>query len=323
MHRPVVVLDPGGYRNDPADHLHNFVSRDGTPPAELRAIAREQLVPYETVQVRDVGATEVVPDGDGFVVHLADGPDGPQEPLRTRRVLLATGLRDTLPPHPGLAELFGSVVAHCPYCHGHEFSGQHVAVLGSGPHVARVAMLVGRIASRITVLADGGELDPASREVLERAGVGVRPEKVLGVCRSAVGARVELDGGPAEEVGGLFVAPTFAQAAPFAEQLGLDLLPSGCVEVGFMGQHQPSRRVRRRRHGAPGVLPRPAGLGAHRRGVRAGGRDRRRPRPDGARQRPPVAGVGLRVGRASAPPPRRAGRARGRGRRRRRRRSAR
>ena len=236
MHRPVVVLDPGGYRNDPADHLHNFVSRDGTPPAELRAIAREQLVPYGTVQVRSLGATEVVPDGDGFVVHLADGPDGPQEPLRTRRVLLATGLRDTLPPHPGLTELFGSVVAHCPYCHGHEFSGQHVAVLGSGPHVARVALLVGRIASRITVLADGGELDEASRGVLDRAGVTVRPEPVLGVCRSAVGARVELDGGPAEEVGGLFVAPTFAQAAPFAEQLGLRVLASGCVEVGIMGQ---------------------------------------------------------------------------------------
>ena len=29
---------------------------------------------------------------------------------------------------------------------------------------------------------------------------------------------------------------TFAQRAPFAEQLGLRLLPSGCVEVDVMGR---------------------------------------------------------------------------------------
>jgi thioredoxin reductase len=156
--------------------------------------------------------------------------------VRSRRLLLATGLRDTLPPHPGVAELFGSVVAHCPYCHGHEFAGMHVGVLGSGPHAARVAMLVGRIASRVTVFADGGQLDDAGLAMLERAGVPVRPEEVLGVCRSAVGARVDLEGAAPEEVGGLFVAPTFAQAAPFAEQLGLTTLPSGCVQVDQMGR---------------------------------------------------------------------------------------
>jgi thioredoxin reductase len=231
MHRRVLVLDPGGYRNDPAHHLHNFLSRDGTAPAELRAVAREQLAEYGTVEVRDVGAAEVATDGEGFVVRPAGG-----DPVSSRRLLLATGVRDVLPDVPGLAELFGSVAAHCPYCHGHEFSGQHVGVLGSGPHVARVAMLVSRIASRTTVLADGGELDEATRDVLARAGVTVRPERVLGVCPSAVGARVDLESGPVEEVGGLFVAPAFAQAAPFAEQLGLDLLPSGCVEVGTMGQ---------------------------------------------------------------------------------------
>jgi len=232
MHRPVLLLDGGSYRNDPADHLHNFVSRDGTPPAELRAVARRELEAYETVEVRDGVVATIATDGDGFVVVPADGSG----PLRSRRLLLATGLRDTLPDVPGLEGLFGSVVAHCPYCHGHEFSGRHVGVLGAGPHAARVAMMVRRIASRITVFADGDELDDVSRDVVERAGVAVRPEKVLGLCRSSVGARVELEGGLHEEVGGLFVAPSFAQAAPFAAQLGLALLPSGAVEVDLFGR---------------------------------------------------------------------------------------
>jgi len=49
--------------------------------------------------------------------------------------VLATGVRDTLPDKPGLAELFGTVAAHCPFCHGHEFAGQHVALGARRLHI--------------------------------------------------------------------------------------------------------------------------------------------------------------------------------------------
>jgi thioredoxin reductase len=233
MHRRALLLDSGEYRNAPAEHMHNFVTHDGTPPAEFRAAARADLAAYATVTVRDAAATAVVPDGDGgFRVELADGA----APVATRTVVLATGLRDTLPAIPGLEPLFGTVAAVCPYCHGHELSGKHVAVLGSGPHVTRVAFLLERIASRLTVLADGGDLDPGIRAQLDDAGVAVRPEPVKELSRSAAGATVSFADGPDEEVGGVFVAAEFAQRAPFAEQLGLNLLPSGAVEIDAMGR---------------------------------------------------------------------------------------
>ena len=40
-------------------------------------------------------------------------------------------MRDVLPDVPGLAELWGSVVAHGPFCHGHEFAGGTVVVQGA------------------------------------------------------------------------------------------------------------------------------------------------------------------------------------------------
>lgn len=231
MHRTVLLLDSGEYRNAAAGHLHNFVTHDGMPPDEFRAAGRVGLQAYDTVQVRDTRATEVSPHGDGWQVSLS-GTDV----VHARRVLLATGLRDTLPDKPGLADLWGDVVAHCPYCHGHEFSGRHVAILGTGPHVARVGALIERIASRITVLADGGELDEATSKQLADAGIGIRAEPVTEVRRSGSGASVAFERGPAEEVGGLFVTTVLAQSAPFAEQLGLDLLPSGCVRVDEFGR---------------------------------------------------------------------------------------
>ena len=231
MHRSVLMLDSGDYRNAAAGEMHNFVTRDGTPPAEFRAAGQAELRAYDTVEARNVRATEVTPDGERWRVVL-DGADA----VGARKIILATGLRDTLPDKPGLAEMWGDVVAHCPYCHGHEFSGQHVAILGSTPQVAKLASLVSRIASRITVLTDGGELDIATRKQLADAGVDVRDESVTGVRRSSAGATVVFRGAQEEEVGGLFVTTELSQTAPFAEQLRLEMLPSGCVRIDELGR---------------------------------------------------------------------------------------
>jgi len=224
VHRKVLMVDSGAYRNDPAAHMHNVVTHDGTPPSEFRAAARKDLAAYDTVTVRDDAVTLVAAAGDGFRVELGS------EVVLARGLVLATGLTDTLPDKPGLAELFGSVVAHCPFCHGHEFAGGHVGILGvaGGGHLPG---LVGPIASRVTVFTDGAPLDVELPD-----GVAVRTEPVTGVCPSAVGARVSFGSGPSEEVAGLFVSTTLAQRAPFAEQLGLELNPSGCVRVDAFGR---------------------------------------------------------------------------------------
>ncbi len=206
VHRRTLLLDAGSYRNDPAHHMHNFLGHDGTPPAELRAAARRDLAAYDTVTVRDAAAASVGRDGAGFRVVLGD------EEVTTRGLVLATGMRDTLPGVPGLAELFGDVVAHCPFCHGHELAGTRVAVLGDPGHLAG---LMGPVAASVE---------------------GVDPERVVRLERADDGLRVVLDDGSVEEYGGMFVSTALSQAAPFAEQLGLAIVPSGCVEVGAMGR---------------------------------------------------------------------------------------
>lgn len=232
VHRRVLMVDSGRYRNDPAGHMHNVVTHDGAPPGAFRAAARADLAAYDTVDIREQAVTSVSHDAGIVTVRFGDGADG--EAVTSRGLVLATGVRDTLPDKPGLAELFGSVVAHCPYCHGHEFAGQHVGILGVAG-AAHLPRILGPVASRITVLTDGAQLG-ADVEAALPSGVSVRTEPVTGVCPSPVGARVAFAEGPDEEVAGLYVSTTIAQAAPFAEQLGLATLPSGCVEVDVMGR---------------------------------------------------------------------------------------
>src|SRR5438034_1389272 len=55
--RRVLVCDTGRPRNATAGALHGFLSRDGTAPLDLLRMAREQMRPYETVELRDIEVT--------------------------------------------------------------------------------------------------------------------------------------------------------------------------------------------------------------------------------------------------------------------------
>ncbi|KRV48525.1 thioredoxin reductase [Wenjunlia vitaminophila] len=131
--RRVAVVDSGAPRNAPAAHMHGFVSRDGTPPAELLAVGRAEVSGYGAELLR-ARVAEVRP---GFYVRLADGRE-----LKARRVLVATGLRDELPEIPGVRERWGKDVLHCPYCHGYEVRDQPIGVLGTHPHSVHQALLL-------------------------------------------------------------------------------------------------------------------------------------------------------------------------------------
>lgn len=229
VHRDAVLVDAGEGRNAPAPHVHNLVTRDGTPPGEFRRIAREELRSYPTVEVLDGRVARISPltatggesEVTAYLVELEDGTL-----LRARGIILATGVRDELPDVPGLQDLWGDLAAHCPFCHGHEFAGRRVAILGAGP-AAHLARMLRPVVDEVVVLTDGQEApDDLPRFIDE-----VVTEKVEAVERNGDGVRVRLSSGETLQAAGLFLPTTLRQAAPFAEQLGLGLNSSGCARV--------------------------------------------------------------------------------------------
>lgn len=209
MHRTVALLDSGQYRNDSVRHAHNVATHDGSSPDELRRLAREDVSRYATVETHEATVTEVREEGEAFVAETADGT------FEARVLVLATGMTDELPDVPGLAAAWGAEVANCPFCHGHEFADRPIGLLGDGPHIGELAAMLAPIGSEVVTF---GHDDLAK---VERTGNGL-------LVHRATGDPVEL--------AGLFLHPSTAQAAPFAEQLGLELLPSGCVLVDALGR---------------------------------------------------------------------------------------
>src|SRR5688572_15444834 len=82
----VLLCDAGPRRNAAAEQVHNFVTQDGTTPAEFRRVARRQLASYANVETRDVAVEEISGERGAFVVRLASGN------VEARRILLCTGM---------------------------------------------------------------------------------------------------------------------------------------------------------------------------------------------------------------------------------------
>ena len=169
--RSVAVIDDGHPRNAPARRLRNFLAVQDESPGQFLGRAREGLAQYDVRLIQD-RVESARARGDGVELTAASGRS-----WRARALLLATGLREELPPVPGVAELWGTDVVACPHCHGWEARGEHLALIGLPAAPARTAqraLLVSRWTDRLTLYANGTELTPQQRAALAAAGVEAR-----------------------------------------------------------------------------------------------------------------------------------------------------
>src|SRR6201996_2180951 len=173
--RTGLVIDAGDPRNAPSGHVHNFLTQDGTPPAELYEKGRRELAGYGG-QVTGARARSISRDNDRFRIDLGT------RLVEARRLLIATGARDELPAVPGLAGRWGRDVLHCPYCHGWEVRGQRVGVLSTGPAAVHQALLFRQLTDQVTVLAHRGpELTAGQRSQFADLGITVADGAVVAV----------------------------------------------------------------------------------------------------------------------------------------------
>lgn len=231
--RSVLLVDSGSYRNEPAEEMHMFLSRDGFPPAELRRLGREELAHYPTVEIREDLVLTVTGAADDFTVELAGGSSE-----HARRLLLASGHADVLPEVEGVAERFGRGVYHCPFCHGFETAGKPLAVLGGDFSHAMLALYVADRFSDDVVLCANGPLEVSAElhTALKERGIEVREEPVSLVAGGPDALTVHFGSGSSLERGAIYHRPVSHQRSDLAAAVGCELLPDGCVRVNPMQQ---------------------------------------------------------------------------------------
>src|SRR5918997_2353617 len=69
--RSVLVCDSGEHRNLRSTGVHNYLTRDGTVPAEFLRLARNDLGRFPSVEMREVEVLDETRSPDGFRVVCA------------------------------------------------------------------------------------------------------------------------------------------------------------------------------------------------------------------------------------------------------------
>lgn len=141
LQRPTLVYDSGLYRNSQSPIAHTIFGNEGIDPAAYRQKARSEIQKgYEWTKFVDGKIVKLVKSEGGF-----EAEDEKGSKVLAKRVILATGVRDILPPISGerhdpspfyyiadlsgLQEAWGRRAIHCIFCHGTETRGQSFGFL--------------------------------------------------------------------------------------------------------------------------------------------------------------------------------------------------
>lgn len=221
--RRTIVVDANEQSNRAAPVIGGLLGYDQRAPSELYAAGREELSAYPSVEYRRAYVSSGRRVEGGFELHLDDGSS-----VFARRVLLATGMRYSPPELPGAADLWGTSVFQCPFCHGWEMRDKRLAALAAGEQAVHAAVMLRGWSDDVVLVTDGRpELSAADERILGSAGVTVDHRRIV----ELIG-----EGGQLTEIAfvdgtrlardGLLVEAPLQQRSSLAEQLEVWCTPA-------------------------------------------------------------------------------------------------
>ncbi|HET9236868.1 MAG TPA: NAD(P)/FAD-dependent oxidoreductase [Oligoflexus sp.] len=172
--RRVLLCDAHQTRNWDSKKLHGFLALDGLNLRDLVSRGREQLAALGTVTFWD---DEIV-DGrrwqNEFEIVTRGGRNA-----SSRKLLLATGVMDELPPLAGADACLGKSVFQSPYCDGWETREKPLAIFGRGARAFTMARALYTWSRDLVICTDGPSgLLMKQRKQLENRDIAVHEELI-------------------------------------------------------------------------------------------------------------------------------------------------
>ncbi|MGO4346639.1 NAD(P)/FAD-dependent oxidoreductase [Paenibacillus sp. MCAF9] len=222
--RVVIVFDHNKPRNAVTHESHGFITRDGIEPRELRRLAHADIAQYPSVTIKPDKVTEVQRSEMGFHLMTSNGVI-----YHARTLILAAGLKESLPAIPGIRDFYGRSLFSCPYCDGWELRDQPLVVISEGSNIFNLAKTVFNWSRNVVVCTNGmNSLSSQQIGQLGQRGIQVTQQKIKALHgeNGRLHRIVFANNTEIERTGG-FVTPSWGQAAHFGEALGCAMTQAG------------------------------------------------------------------------------------------------
>lgn len=171
--KTTLVIDNDNARNKVTQTSHEFLTQDGVTPEELREKAQADVDKYEDVtRVQDT-VEKITKEDNTFIVKTKN------ETYKAKKVMLCTGLRETLPNIKGVKEIYGKSAFYCPWCDGYELRDKSLLVDVSPELVMHMAKLVNNWTNDLVISShDFSELTEDDKSFLKKKNIKLIESKV-------------------------------------------------------------------------------------------------------------------------------------------------
>ncbi|KAL0929817.1 thioredoxin reductase-like protein 1 [Colletotrichum truncatum] len=233
----VLVLDSGVYRNARSKHMHMVAGFDHVDPAAFLQKTRGDLQErYENFEFKSATVKTVRKLESG----IFEAEDEQGVIYQSKRLVLATGVKDVMEDIPGYEQAWAYGIFHCLFCHGYEERGASSSGVLAIGHAAdpdvveRIAKMAKRLSKSVTVYTNGdSELSTQSEAQLNSSKIRFDNRKIAKLAPVGSGPEVDVifDDGSSQREGFLSHLPRYEQRSSLAAQLGLEMEESGVIKV--------------------------------------------------------------------------------------------
>ncbi len=231
--RKVIVFDDQKYRNRWSHGVHNYLTQDTILPSDFIGLCHEEIRKYGVTVLHKRVKRARKDEKDIFHVTDEDGVS-----YYSRKLLIATGVKDRIPDIPGFAEFYGNAVFHCPYCDGWEVKDKRLAVYAKEKDGTELALLLLSWSNDVILFTDSGKhMGTRQKKKLKEKSISINSNKILRLEGNEGQLRkIILENGEAVERDAVFFVNGFEQQCDLVGVFGCEMNKKGVVVTNIKQQ---------------------------------------------------------------------------------------
>lgn len=231
--KQVLLIDEEKPRNAATHASHAFLTQDGIEPEVFRDKGRRDLLKYPTISIKTDKVLSIEKTVEGsFKVTIESG-----EILHTKNIVLATGVKETLPDVKRIENYYGTSIFSCPFCDGWEMKDKSLILITESIVGLHVAELLKNWTDDLIVATNGNEVfDADQKRLLEINNIRLIEERIIELD----GIEGELQGivfenGEKIKRSGGFCTTVLDNKLSCIDQLDLEVDEAGYIMTDAMG----------------------------------------------------------------------------------------